>query len=292
LLLLAINSVELRFHLEFVPLACTVPRTCAIRKAIPLLDLSPTITNDVEPSCFTSKAKPNPLNQCRTPLTKHQVGLEVNNGGNHDYRELRRKNHQPEGLNTLFKHAGAPHSLRDTPDNSSSGTNDTVEPDASVQGSIWPLDGLHARSYLTSEDAVILIGQGALHFEGSNFQAYHTSQPRTRYFAFAGVIGKDGHPSLSSRSGRLSPGFSLVLGGRVDKDQPWDTLEQPSMTMCFGKIPGSISLNRYVGRVNRPLKDKESNSLIERREMSMRDILDRLACLQHGLDLDVSYSLI
>ncbi len=220
------------------------------------------------------------------------MGLRVGNGGNHDHRELRRKNHQSEGLNTLFKHVRAPHCIRDTPENSSSATNDTAEPDASVQGSIWPPDGLHARSYLTSEDAVTLIGQGVLHFEGSDLQAHHTSQPRNRYFAFAGATDKYGHPSLSSRSGRVFPGFSLVLGGHADKDRPWDTLEQPSMTMCFGEIPGSISLNRYVGRINRPLKDEESNSLVERREMSMRDILDRLACLQHGLDIDVGYSMI
>jgi hypothetical protein len=59
-------------------------------------------------------------------------------------------------LPSLFKHARAPHSLRDTPDNSSSATNDTVEPDDSVQGSIWLPDGLQARSYLTSDMRVSL----------------------------------------------------------------------------------------------------------------------------------------
>lgn len=197
-------------------------------------------------------------------------------------------NHQPDALNTLFKYARAPHSLRDTPDNSSSVINDTVEPDACVQDSIWPPDGLHARSYLTSEDAPPLISQGVLHFKGVGSQAHHTSQPNTRCFAFAGVIDKDGSSSLSSRSRKLSQGCSLVLGGYVDEDRPWDTLEQPSMTMCFGDIPGSISLNRYVGRTSRPVNNEEPKSLIERREMSMRDILDRLACVQHGLDVDVS----
>lgn len=222
--------------------------------------------------------------------------VRVSNDNNHDVRELRRKEHQPGPLNTLFNHASAPHSrhdtLRDTLDNSNSVTSDTVEPDASIPDFVWPPDGLHARSYLTPEDAVTLIGQGVLHFEGSDFQARNTSQPRTRYFAFAGTKGKDGRPSLSCRSGRVSPGFSLILGGHVNKDRPWDTLEQPSMTMCFGEVPGSISLNRYIGHISRPLKDKEPDSPIERREMSMRDILDRLACLQHGLDIDVSWSMI
>jgi len=53
-------------------------------------------------------------------------------------------------LPSLFKHARAQHSLRDTPDNSSSAISDTVVPEHSVQGSIWPPDGLHTRSYLTS----------------------------------------------------------------------------------------------------------------------------------------------
>lgn len=222
--------------------------------------------------------------------------VRVSNDSNHDYRELKRKKHEIESLNTLFNHTSAPQSrqdtLCDTLDNSSSVTHETIEPDAFVQASIWPPDGLHARSYLTPEDAVTLISQGALHFEGSDFQAHHTSQPRTRYFAFAGTKGKDGHPSLSCRSSRVFPGFSLILGGHVNKDRPWDTLEQPSMTMCFGQIPGSISLNRHVGHISRPLKNEEPDSLIERREMSMRDILDRLACLQHGLDTDVSCSAI
>jgi len=54
-------------------------------------------------------------------------------------------------LPSLFKHARAQHPLRDTPDNSSSAIDDTVEPEHSVQGSIWPPGGLHARSYLTSD---------------------------------------------------------------------------------------------------------------------------------------------
>lgn len=217
--------------------------------------------------------------------------FRVSDNSNYYYPGLRRKEHQSESLNILFNHAVAPHSLHDNPDNSNSVINDTVEPDASFQGSIWPPDGLHERSCLTPEDAVTLIGQGALHFEGSGFQAHHTCQPRTRYFAFAGATGKHDRPSISPCSGKVYPGYSLVFGGHVNQDRPWDTLEQPSMTMCFGEIPGSISLNRYVGRMNRPLENREPDSLIDRREMSMRDVLDRLACLQHGLDIDVSCSL-
>lgn len=218
--------------------------------------------------------------------------FRVSNNSSHGHPGLRRKEHQSEALNTLFKHANAPHSLHDTSDNSDSATNDTVKLDAPDDSPIWPPDGLHARSYLTSEDAGTLICQGALHFAGSASQAHHTSQPRTRYFAFAGAKDKARLPSFSSRSRRVSQGRSVVLGGHVDEDRPWETLDQPSMTTCFSEISGSIYLNRYVGLTSRPLVDQKPKSLVERREMSMRDILDRLACLQHGLDIDVSYSLI
>ena len=133
-----------------------------------------------------------------------------------------------------------------------------------------------------------MISEGALSFEGFTSQACHTSRQHTRYFAFAGTIDGDDPPGPSSESRSLSRGLSLVLGRHVDGNRPWETLEQPSMTLCFGGIPGSITLNRYVGLIGRSLEDEQSTSMVTRREMSLRNVLDRLDCLQHGLDNDVS----
>lgn len=142
------------------------------------------------------------------------------------------------------------------------------------------------RSHLTPEDAETLICKGSLLFEGSACQARHTGPGNLRYFAFAGTAEGE-CPSL--KSNHAAYGSSLVLGGEVDENQPWETLEQPSMAVCFGSIPGSITLNQYVASVGRPLKDEQSGPIIPRREMSLRNILKRLDYLQDGLDDDVSW---
>lgn len=83
-------------------------------------------------------------------------------------------------------------------------------------------------------------------------------------------------------------GFSLVLGHHPDPSRPWETLEQPSMTLCFGRIPGSITINQYVGSEGDFSEDTHGAASVSCREMKTRDVLDRLDCLQHGLEDDVS----
>ena len=210
------------------------------------------------------------------------VRASTSDGG----RPLRRKNHLSLGLSTIFKHDRAPRSTSNTLDPGRPATSHAASPELPKEGPpIWPPDGLTQRSHLTSEDAESLISRGTLLFQGYVSQALHTRRQHNRYFAFAGTTDADYRSSALNDERR---GLSLVLGGYVDENEPWDTLEQPSMTQCFGNIPGSITLNRYFGAMNRPLADELSYPLIIAREMGLRNILDRIEALQHNLDEDVS----
>lgn len=133
-----------------------------------------------------------------------------------------------------------------------------------------------------------MITTGALSFQGLVDQASHISEEYGRYFAFADTIDGGDCPELTAPA-LGSGGQSLVLGGNFDKDRPWETLEQPSMSLCFGSIPGSVTLNRYVGSIARPLVAQPIPiSSVVRREMFLPEILKRLRFLQGGLDDDVS----
>ena len=218
-------------------------------------------------------------------LKAHQGISHVRASTSDRGRPLRRKNHLSLALSTIFKRGHAPRSTRNTLNSSRPATNHAANPELSKEGlPIWPPDGLTQRSHLTYEDAESLISRGALVFQGYVSQALHTRRQHNRYFAFAGTTDAD-YRSAHYDERR---GLSLVLGGYVDENEPWDTLEQPSMTQCFGSIPGSITLNRFFGAINRPLADELSYSLIIAREMGLRDILDRLETLQQNLDEDVS----
>lgn len=132
-----------------------------------------------------------------------------------------------------------------------------------------------------------MIASGALSFEGFVAQADHIIEEHKRYFAFADTANSGEDPKRSATS-LSSPGQSLVLGGNVDSDRPWETLEQPSMSLSFGSIPGSITLNRYVGSNDRRRVVQTPVSSVTRREMTLQTILERLCYLRGGLDDDVS----
>ena len=188
-------------------------------------------------------------------------------------------------LSTLFKHIRAPPSDRDTFENSEIVQKRLAQSHESAQGIIWPPDGLTYRSHLAPEDAGSILCKGALRFEGFTCLASHTSRQHMRFFAFAET--PDGKYPLSGYY-HVSGELSLVLGRRLHDDHPWETLEQPSMSLCFGCIPGSITLNRYISFVGSPLVNEQPRTLTTPKDMCLQDVLDRLDCLQHGLDDDVS----
>lgn len=107
------------------------------------------------------------------------------------------------------------------------------------------------------------------------------------YFAFADTAKAQNDPNFAA----VDPSFSaqsLVLGSYdVDNDRPWETLEQPSMALCFTNTPGTITLNRYVTSITGPVIVDPPISSIVCRDMALRKILRRLHYLQSGLEEDV-----
>jgi len=152
----------------------------------------------------------------------------------------------------------------------------------------WPPRGhdIHAKIKLAEAEA--LVSKGAPVFKGLALQAPNVSFRHSRFYAFAGM--KDGKESLeaSCEPSPLIGGMSFALEGPIEKLMPWETLEQPSMTVCFGTLPGTTTMNRWVSLISRHPRQRETNSIIVLRPMPLTTILDRLKFLEHGLDEQVS----
>lgn len=177
----------------------------------------------------------------------------------------------------------SPNLRKDFPDDwtSSSESDSSCPPDVVT----WPPSGLTRRSKLTACDAELLICKGACSFAGYIDKQY-------RYYAFAGTPGSE---ELKCHDTSTSVGVAAWMSLTVDKRpgtaRPWDTLEQPSMLLCFGTSPGTITLNQWVGLCNHNIpSDMSVKSVAERREMNLFSILDRISLLQRGLENDVSNS--
>ena len=155
---------------------------------------------------------------------------------------------------------------------------------------VWPPDGLNHQSRLTPDDAELLICAGALSFEGYISQALHISTEHKRYYAFAGTAQRDDDSGPLFPFSRLSNGFSLVLENQSDNNTPWETLEQPSMALCFGDLPGTITLSRHVSSLGRSLESEPPGISVNRRDMSLQNVLQNLEWLQYGVQEDVSRS--
>ncbi|KAL8712871.1 MAG: hypothetical protein Q9220_003079 [cf. Caloplaca sp. 1 TL-2023] len=74
--------------------------------------------------------------------------------------------------------------------------------------------------------------------------------------------------------------MSFALDEDLEQPMPWDTLEQPSMSFCFGRFPGTVTLSRYIGSLNRSPTAVGTSSKVMLRKMDITQILDRMRVLQ------------
>ncbi len=165
---------------------------------------------------------------------------------------------------------------------------DVVSTEQSLDQPTWPPEGLELVSKLSFDEAEAIVSKGAPSFKGFAFQTVNVPFRHSRFYAFAGMM--DGKDSLEAAP-ELSPlteGMSFALEGAYDSLMPWESLEQPSMTMCFGASPGTITLNQWVGLVARHLPPSETDSNVVLRPIPLVTVLDRLKFLESGLDEDVS----
>ena len=177
--------------------------------------------------------------------------------------------------------------IKDLPGHSaSSSENDYRDTSEAVT---WPPSGLTQRSELIACDAELLICKGACGFEGY-VSVMPNNSNQYRCYAFAGTPENEKVECHDTSSSVGVTGWTtLTLANRPGTVNSWDTLEQPSMLLCFGTTPGTITLNQWAGlcNLNTP-SETSAKSAVEPREINLLSILHRISLVQRGIESDVS----
>lgn len=144
----------------------------------------------------------------------------------------------------------------------------------------WPPHGLTASSVLNVDEAASLIAQGAVHFRGFSKSAHHAADPNAHFFPLLGL--EDGQRILEAGPSAETLGdcASFSLDESLDAPEIWNTLEQPSMTLCFGRYAGTMTFSRYIGAKNDPAPQVNRSTKILLRRMEILQIFERLRFLQ------------
>ncbi|KAL8726645.1 MAG: hypothetical protein Q9166_006604 [cf. Caloplaca sp. 2 TL-2023] len=190
-----------------------------------------------------------------------------------------------ESIEDIHRH-GSTHSGG----NSSCGTG----PDPSTQSATstlkdsrtWPPSGLTESSTLTLDKAMDLVVDDAVIFDANFKDAYHTTSNVAHYFALLHL--GNGTPIFEATStlAMLANEMTFSLNEDLVEPVPWRSLEEPSMTCCFGRFPGTITLNRYLGSSNHfgPFI-KHDSVHAKLMQIGLFHILQRLLFLQAGSNL-------
>ncbi|KAK7742239.1 hypothetical protein SLS62_010758 [Diatrype stigma] len=158
----------------------------------------------------------------------------------------------------------------------------------------WPPSGVSSEEELTLDHAVGLISRGVPHFKGHKRPIPHASdQYYGLYSTTTGDYGDD--DDAADLHYAMTQLMTLRMQGSSSPVYPWETLEQPSMAFGFGRRPGTISLNRWVGLSSAipasiPLRDLGTGM----RDVTLVHIFERLKELEAGLredDEDQKYRL-
>lgn len=145
---------------------------------------------------------------------------------------------------------------------------------------------MSSREELNLGPAMQLISRGVPAFKGHKRPIPHREED---YFAlFATVAGNRGDETDAvNQHDSMTQLMTLRLTESGPATYPWETLEHPSYAFCFGKHPGTITLNHWVslGSVLPPsigLRD----SGVAPREVDLETIFARIKDLERGLEDD------
>lgn len=150
----------------------------------------------------------------------------------------------------------------------------------------WPPKGLASENEMTLEEATALVKRGVPIYSGSRMSIPNASED---YYAL--YASCDGGREEDTDTARFYKSVFAAMSFQVQGPglalHPWDTLEQPSLAFCFGKRPGTITLNHWASlsghlRQNVALRD----SGIRPREVDIEMILDRLIQLESAVEDD------
>lgn len=150
----------------------------------------------------------------------------------------------------------------------------------------WPPRGHNSRSVMKPEEAEETICPGASMFIGDFDPVPHTDSASYRFFA---VMSSE-HYGRTDRAAWHNEAFRQVsysLTGPSDSPFPWMSLEQPSMASCFGRRPGTTTLNYVVGASGCIESPVIYGTDVRPKKIKLMAILERLRQLEAGLDESV-----
>ncbi|PQE24723.1 VTC domain-containing protein [Rutstroemia sp. NJR-2017a WRK4] len=147
----------------------------------------------------------------------------------------------------------------------------------------WPPVGYTFRDKLSQGKAMELVATGVPVFKGLWREIPHASD---EYYAlFVEILGNGG--AGTDRAFVFKAAFAAdsfyMLEPKEDAHYGWETLEQPSMAFCYGVLPGTVTLNHWVGLAGRPNPAIElRDSGVLPRDVALGMILERLQYLETG----------
>ncbi len=147
----------------------------------------------------------------------------------------------------------------------------------------WPPSGVSSSEELTLDHAVELISRGVPHFKGHQRPIPHASDQY--YGLYSTTTGNHGDDNdAADLHYAMTQLMTLRIRGSGSQIYPWETLEQPSLASGFGRRPGTISLNRWVGYSSViPASIDLRDPGMDRRDVSLAHIFERLKELEVGL---------
>ncbi|CAG8953769.1 hypothetical protein HYFRA_00006660 [Hymenoscyphus fraxineus] len=151
---------------------------------------------------------------------------------------------------------------------------------------VWPPDGLAPNGNMSQGKAMELIANGVPVFKGVRRPIPHASDEYYSLYATCEGNGRAGNDRATPFHAAYTA-WSFRLQGPDPPLYPWETLEQPSLSFCYGTRPGTRTLNHWVGlsgNPSPPIELREPN--MRPREAELKTILERLIYLEGGFEED------
>ena len=148
----------------------------------------------------------------------------------------------------------------------------------------WPLQGQAERSVLTFDEALSLVAEGALYFKAVSKPTHHAIGRETQVFGLLSLSNGQRILEASVATETLADYASFSLNECQSSAMPWNTLEQPSMALCFGRYVGTMTFSRYIGSMYRPAAQIDCSSRVLLRKIDLAQIFERLAFVQNVRD--------
>ncbi|KAF2146013.1 uncharacterized protein K452DRAFT_348667 [Aplosporella prunicola CBS 121167] len=149
----------------------------------------------------------------------------------------------------------------------------------------WPPDDYTLDSAMDLAEAEDIVCAGASTFKGFLDDAPAAPPGHYRFYA----VMENEHSGRNDRCLHQHEAFkdsSLTLTGPADSAYPWVALEQPCMAYCFGRRPGTTTLNYRVSKSGSIQPTLKYGAEVKPRKIKLLHILDRLRDLERGFEDD------